>query len=92
MNSVNQVVGNSPHVDKGAIKKEGDVEEEGTNPGSWPIVDDGQSFDLASNQHQKQKESVAKSRQTLQLQSERNYASPQQEALASRIAELQTNY
>ena len=78
MESGNQVVGNSPHVDKRAIKKEGDVEEEGTNLGSWPIVDDDQSFDLASNQQQKQKESVAKSRQTLQLQSERNYASPQQ--------------
>ena len=90
MDSVNQVLVDSPHVDKRAIKKEGDVEEEGTNPGSWPIVDDDQSFDLASNQHQKQKESVAKSRQTLQLQSERNYASPQQEALASRIAELQS--
>ena len=46
MNSVNQVVGNSPHVDRGAIKKEGDVEEEGTNPGSWPIVDDDQSLSL----------------------------------------------
>ena len=58
MDSVNQVLVDSPHVDKRAIKKEGDVEEEGTNPGSWPIVDDDQSFDLASNQHQKQKESV----------------------------------
>ena len=75
------------------IKTEGivnDEEQEGESAGVWPMTNDGlhdHPFDKSSVQQQTS--TAAKLKHPLQIQGERNYASPQQEALAAKIAEQQ---
>ena len=75
----------SSHFDQGSVKTEGighgEEELDGESTGVWTMTNDQQSG---------QEMPLTKSKQILQLQAERNYASPQQEALASKIAELQS--
>ena len=80
-------------MDKRSIKTEGsaqDDEHSGIPNDVWPMLDDEQpQFDLNPANQPLQSNST-KSKNSIQLQSERNYASPQQEALAAKIAELQS--
>ena len=90
MEDVNQGKRNISNMEQNSIKTEGDghdgEQEEVESTGVWPITDDQQE-----KQFHQQLPSLSKSKQMVQLQTtERNYASPQQEALASKIAELQS--
>ena len=93
MENLNPVVSNLSQMDKRSIKTEGATQDD--DPGSistdvWPMIEDDQNqFDLNPTNQPLQPNST-KGKQSIQLQSERNYASPQQEALAAKIAELQS--
>ena len=93
MDSLTPVVNNLSQMDKRSIKTEGsaqDDEHSGIPNDVWPMLDDEQpQFDLNPANQPLQSNST-KSKSSIQLQSERNYASPQQEALAAKIAELQS--
>ena len=75
----------SSHFDQESVKTEGIGQDEedpdGESTGVWTLTND---------LHNGPEMPLAKSKQMLQLQAERNYASPQQEALASKIADLQS--
>ena len=92
MENINQVTSNLSDMDKRFIKTEGTVPEddqEGVSTGVWPILDEEQHerpFDLDPGQQQQR---MIKTKKIHQMQTERNYASPQQEALGAKIAELQ---
>ena len=90
MDNLNQIAGNLSQMDKRSIKTEGVTQEDehgGMSTDVWPIMDDDQhQFDLTSGSQQQQQPNSTKSKQTIHLQSERNYASPQQEALAAKAA------
>ena len=93
MDSLTPVVNNLSQMDKRSIKTEGSAQDDdhsGIPNDVWPLIDDEQpQFDLNPANQPLQPNST-KTKSSIQLQSERNYASPQQEALAAKIAELQS--